>query len=190
MEIYIIYSHLDVMSIFNIIRQYDPIGTTILPKVEYDRMYKLTNRSLVFLDKETYQKMVNDGLDKSSDTLKFSISPYVCRDTYFPKEDETTSIFMRLPKTLSLLESRVFVENIMKQLCDKNIVKATDYTISLPPLAREQCGQHRGFAIIGLNHCVSKETAVVIRAFLNRRPITDSLGNTFYTECSWFRVRS
>ena len=127
---------------------------------------KDSNRTLLLLKREIYEKALQSGLDMQQPNLDFKISEFTLLHKHLPFEGYISNLFIRFPPTVPTSDCETLIKEKMDSLVSFGLLGEQDYSMKIP-LNSRITGENRGFAICNFSENVDVKTRALIRALLN-----------------------
>lgn len=108
---------------------------------------KETNRTIILMDRQIYDRALTEGLDKPQKSIDFKITEYQLRPRNYPRDGFSNNLFIPLPKELNV-ESASKQIQLKIDICVKfGLLEKGQAKLAIPLKSRE-LGSHRGAAYI------------------------------------------
>ncbi len=176
-KVYMIYSRWSTKEIEEFLKNRDEMKNSFdLVKVEYKK-FEETNRNIVLMKEEFYEKLVGEGYGANGEKAKFldfKIVPFRVPEEKI-KNIKNNTLFLKLSPKLSLSECRRILMERLMVLERFKIFPENSYTLRIPPRSRH-LDLHRGIAYINFSEDVDKNSVFCCRLFMNK----------FRHESNWF----
>jgi len=149
---------------------------------------KDSNRTLLLLKREIYEKALKSGLDMPQPNLDFRISEFSLSARHLPNEGYTSNLFIRLPDNLNTSDMETLLEDKLKSLVEFGLLKENEYSLKIP-LNSRITGENKGFALCNFSENVDVKTRAIIRALLNDSYLylDSQTRNTVHLTVNWSR---
>jgi hypothetical protein len=127
---------------------------------------KDSNRTLLLLKRQVYEKALLAGLDLQQPNLDFKISEFELLAKHYPNEGYSSNLFIRFPSTLPTEEGEALLKERMKVFIDFGLLKEEDYSLKIP-LTSRITGENRGFALCNFSDSVDVKIRALIRCLIH-----------------------
>ena len=169
----IVFSNWTLSKIVEFFRDYleckeDDIGITKIERFR-DRKsgeMKDSNRTLILIKKELYNKAIEAGLNIPQPNLDFRISEYIIKDKSKPAENYTSNLYLIIPKNVTIEEAEYSIMQKLNRMVSFEMLNKEDFSLKIP-LQSRLTGEHRGFAYLSFSINVDLVTKIFIKALLH-----------------------
>lgn len=128
--------------------------------------YKDSNRTLLLMKRELFERAITAGLNFAQPNLDFRITEFVLDAKHLPYEGFTSNLYMVIPKTLGLSDAEALIGEKLKMCVTFGLLQETQYSLRTP-LKSRITGEHRGFMVCAFTEEVPVNVRALIRALLH-----------------------
>jgi hypothetical protein len=160
--LYIIYSKRSLEDIHSFLLSYGTLDQIGPARIMYYRG-KETDRTVILLSPEVYDKLVEDGYGHRNRDLY--IVPYQLRDYDRPKNGER-SLFFSLPKDKKGSECRAYIGYALAIATSLGAIPKDGYKLSIPLYTRTS-DVHKGLGFLHFDTEVPIDNICYLKAFLH-----------------------
>ncbi len=136
-------------------------------KISVDKDGNETRRSLVFLQEDVYDDIIESKMDRAKYDFDFSIKEFELSERNLPGEKHERNLFVFLPYNMSLQDARILMKDQLQDIFSCDVIQPTDVNIEIPSTSRVGSGESKGFAILKFKKDIPVETIACIKMFLN-----------------------
>jgi len=165
--VYVVYCRLPVSIIDKRLRHYGPVGFIRIVFEAGQDGPKETDRNIVLLQPETYNKLVADGYGERNPTNDLRIASYQLSSRDYPNQFQLNALFVPVPPVWANADLDVHgvVTDKLKLLVEWGIIKDGSYKVSVPVHSR-QTGGVKGGCHINFEKDVTLEQIAMVRVIL------------------------
>lgn len=157
-------------------------------RVVYDHNGKETSQTIAMLTKQAYDALCKDGYSGQGRGRGFKITPYTLNSYSYPSKDSTETLFVPVPKTLSVDDTSVIttIEDKLSHLAEWGIIPNGSWTINVPLQSRELGGVRVG-CFITFKREVTLDQKAMVRILMNDTywPETNTSTERSILRCRW-----
>lgn len=187
MFVFVAYSSLSLEAIREFLLQFGPASEVSHLRVSYDRDGFETDRTILVMHQNIYDKAVAAGFNKRSPDMDFSIAPYHIGKFNLPKDGFTFNMYLPLPRDFTLTEAQVRrqLNDKLKTLVGFGAFPSDSYRITVPKLSRES-GELKGSCFLTFDARVDSTTLASVRLALDNTSWSSEDGTERETcHCYW-----
>ena len=170
----IVFSHWTLSKILNFLADYLDIEVNQIGPCKIERyrdkrtgVFKDSNRTLVLLKKEIYDKAVKLGLNYSQPQYDFRIEEYRHNfEKEQPYNGYTSELFLVVPKQVSSIDIETALRNKLLEFAKYGFLKSSDWMLQLP-LSSRLSGETKGFAMLHFDRHVDISTRIIVKLLLH-----------------------
>lgn len=169
LPVYLIYSKLSLPNLDNILREHGDVGFL---RIVYDNEGKETDRTIAILPDAAYESLCYNGYGVSKQDgptygKGLRIARYELRDSNYPGEGRTKSLFVPVPRSIGSDDNQVIatVVDKLKHLAEWLIIDNDSWSINVPLKSREKGGVRSG-CFISFKREISLERIAMVRILL------------------------
>lgn len=182
--VYLIYSKWSLSQMDTFLKDFGDVGFL---RIMYDNDGKETDRTIAILPSSTYDALCEEGYGDAKQGTRtygrgFRLSPFLLKDSSFPGEGRTKTLFVPVPKTLGDDDSQVIASVVdkLKHLAEWGIIEENSWLVNVPLKSREKGGV-RGGCFISFKRETPLERIAMVRILLT---------DTYWPEQEWSEERA
>lgn len=192
--VYLIYSKWSLLQLDNFLKDFGDVGFL---RIVYDNDGKETDRTIAILPDTAYDALCEDGYGDAKQGNRsygrgFRVTPYLLRDSSYPGEGRTKTLFVPVPKTLGTDDSQVIaaVVDKLKHLAEWGIVEDNSWSVNVPLKSREKGGVRSG-CFVSFKRDVAIDQIAMVRTLLTDTywPEQSDTEERAVFRCFWARDR-
>lgn len=127
---------------------------------------KDSNRTLILMKKEVYERAIKAGLDMPQPNLDFRIGHYIISENRKPPTNYTSNLYLIIPKNVTTVEAEHSILEKMNKMVSFQMLERNDYSLTIP-LESRLTGEHKGYCYLSFTDKLSITTKILIKALLN-----------------------
>lgn len=146
----------------------DDIGITKIERFR-DRKSgetKDSNRTLILMKRELYERAIEAGLDMPQPQLDFRIAEYILKEKSAPPINYTSNLYLIIPKNIDSSEAERGIVEKLKIMVSFGMLKKDEYSLKIP-LESRLTGEHKGYCYLAFSNNVTMDNKILIKALLN-----------------------
>lgn len=187
--VYLLHSNKTLGQLETFLGAYGDVG---FMRIMYDGDGRETDRTIAVLPTSTYNTLSKEGYSKRQYGKDFVISVFNLRDSHYPGEGRTKSLFIPIPEALRTSETFV-VESIndsLRHLAEWKIVPEDSWSVNVPIQSRETGGV-RGSCFVSFRRDVTIHEIAMARVLLTDTywPEREEDAERILFHCYWARDR-
>ena len=169
----IVFSHWTLSKILNFLVDYlsikpDDIGPCKIERYRDKRtgIFKDSNRTLILLKKQVYEKAVEFGLNKEQKRYDFRIDAYRYKLKDHPSSGYNMNLFLVVPKQLNSKEVEIALLNKLQELVKYGFLNTNDFKLEIA-LESRISGEAKGFAVLKFSEDLDVQYRVTVKLLLH-----------------------
>lgn len=164
-KVAVIYSSWSIQSITDKLSEYGSSDDFAMLRVDRHKGEE-TNRTICLMDSDFFDSMISSGYDRRKYGEDFSMTEYQIRDHNYPKEGETDSLYIPLPKSLTGAECQQQMQRKLDTICGFGVCTVDDIKINIPMKSRDT-GEHNGLLFLSVKKELPKECITVFKILIH-----------------------
>lgn len=194
-EVVVIFSHWSLMEILNFIEDYsetkndDQIGTVRIDRFKNKRgEFSESNRTIILMNKELYNKAIEKGLGNKQDKIDFRIAKYNLNAKHLPNKSQKGNIYLHFSKDISYRDINIQIRKKLKIMEKFGLIKHS-YKLFIPLESRDT-EEHKGFGYLNFTDD-DINTKALVKLLLHDSKIYDGqIDNKKYLSAYWVKNKT